>query len=212
MNKLMHRVDPNLILDSETSIVLPYFDTSSIVNSNIESITLSLFVLEKTPRGLTKTRIMINPVDLNTGETKDGLSTFVSVEKGNYIDFRLPKELFEQTIKTQKRLLVGLVSKGQRLVLAGPDAIGTTQDPIMTIEHGKLIESEYPDEPRIKENEYYNIKSAQFHFGSGDNITGDKINTQNNKKWHEIWWIKYIIFPLMVLLIGTFLVIRLGWN
>lgn len=39
--------DGLLYLDSQTSIVLPNFDTSSVANSDIDAITLSLYVLEK---------------------------------------------------------------------------------------------------------------------------------------------------------------------
>ncbi|MFA6273646.1 MAG: hypothetical protein WC662_00615 [Candidatus Paceibacterota bacterium] len=30
--------------------------------------------------------------------------------------------------------------------------------------------------------------------------------------WHQVWWFKYIIFPLIVLLFGSFLIFQLGLN
>jgi hypothetical protein len=32
------------------------------------------------------------------------------------------------------------------------------------------------------------------------------------KDWYQKWWIKYIILPLVVLLVGGFLIHLFGWN
>lgn len=203
-----------LVLDEDNSIVLPYFDTSSIVNSNIESITLSLHVLDKIPKRTERLQITINPVDLSTNLVGDGLSTFVNVGRGNYVDFRLPRELFEQTVRTQKRLLVHLVGGGKKLILSGPDETGIAQDPKMIIEYSEKANEENLDQPRIAENQYYNIKNSQLHFGTGDNIGGHKIEKylqESNKLWHEKP-LGMLIITVVAGLIIAFLVYEFGWN
>ncbi len=183
-----------LYLNSDTSIVLPYFDTSSVANSNIDAIILSLYVLDKTPEVSSRVQITINPVDLNTNNVDDGLSAFVNVSKDSYIDFKLPKELFEQTVHKPKRFLVHLVNKDQKIVLAGPDMVGTTQDPKLIVVHTKLNENEIPDQPKIIENNYYTIENAQLHFGVGDNVGNNKIGTINTSALNDIpLWLKWLV-------------------
>ena len=199
-----------LFLDPNTSLVLPYFDTSSIANSNIDSITLSLYVLDKIPDASSQIHITINPVDLNTNQVGDGLSTFVDVSKDSYVDFRLPRELFEQTLRTSKRLLVRLVSKDQKIVLKGPDEVGTTLDPRLTVEHSELNEKEVLDQPQIVENNYYNIENSKLTFIEGDNnITDSQITVNNDGGF--LWWLEYLILPLIVALIARYLIYRFGW-
>ncbi|MFA6397489.1 MAG: hypothetical protein WDK96_01415 [Candidatus Paceibacterota bacterium] len=38
------------------------------------------------------------------------------------------------------------------------------------------------------------------------------IDTNFKLAWYQIWWVKYIIFPLVVLLFGSFLILKLGLN
>ncbi len=33
-----------------------------------------------------------------------------------------------------------------------------------------------------------------------------------NEKWFQKWWIKYLLFPLVVLLLGGFIIFKLGWT
>lgn len=162
-----------LFLDNSTSLVLPYFDTSSIADSNISSIILSLYVIDINPDVPSKLQITINPINLDTMTVGDGLSAFVDAKKDDYVNFELPKELFEQTVRTQNRFIIRLVSKGS-LTLQGSDEVGTVQDPRLTVVHGDIKSTESPDQPRIIENNYFNIEKVQYHFGSGDNVGNNK--------------------------------------
>lgn len=205
-----------LYLDSDTSIVLPYFDTSSIVNSNIQAITLSLYVLNKTPNEPSRVQITINPIDLNSNLVGDGLSSFINVNKDSYIDFRLPKELFERSIQTPKRFLVRLFTKDQRLVLKEPDSAGTVLDPRLVVEHSELLKNESLDTPNIIENNYYNITNSKLTFVEGNNTeiannSNSDIAVNNNKDGLP-WWVVYIILPIVVGLILAFLIYKFGWN
>ncbi len=38
------------------------------------------------------------------------------------------------------------------------------------------------------------------------------INKKNIHNWYEKWWIKYLVFPVIVILIGTFIIYKLGFN
>lgn len=195
-----NEIQSTLILDADTSIVLPYFDTSSIINSNIDSIILSLYVLDKIPDTADKIQITINTVDLNTKVVEDGLSTFVNVSRDSYIDFKLPKELFEKTIRTQKRFLVRLISGGQKLVLQGPDVAGTSQDPkLIIVEHNYINDTKTPNQPLVKEHNYYNIQNAQFHFGEGNNVGRDKIEEVGSIGNDIQLWLKYIVAVATIL-------------
>lgn len=194
-----NEIQSTLILDADTSIVLPYFDTSSIINSNIDSIILSLYVLDKIPDTADKIQITINTVDLNTKVVEDGLSTFVNVSRDSYIDFILPKELFEETIRTQKRFLVRLVSGGQKLVLQGPDVAGTSQDPKLIVVLNDINDTKTPNQPLVKEYNYYNIQNAQFHFGEGNNVGRDKIEEVGSIVNDIPLWLKYIVAVAAIL-------------
>lgn len=185
--------DEILVLDSETSIILPFFDTSPILEDSINSIVLSLFVLEKTPDTKEKVHITINPIDLSTRKVDDGFSSFVDITKGQYADFELPKELFEKVVKTNKRFLLHLVGKNQRITFQGADAVGTSRDPVLIINHDSA--KDITSDELLKEYNYYNFNNSQIIFGNGDNIKGDKIIDNPDVPL----WLKYVLAIIGIL-------------
>jgi len=188
--------DEILILDSDTSIVLPYFDTSPILNDSINLIFLSLFVIEKDPDVEEEIQITINPIDLNTKKVDDGLSTRVRVKKGEYVDFKLPKELFEKTIKNGQRFLIHLVTKNRRIIFQGANAIGTTHDPKLIINHDSSLEVRTDD--IIKEYNYYNITNSQIIFGDNNTVSRDSISHPINEKDIPLW-LKWVLAVVAIL-------------
>lgn len=163
-----------LILDRDTSIILPSFDTSAILGSNIKSITLSLYVLDKNPGLPSDALITINPIDLQTKVVDDGLSTSVNVVKDGYVDFHLPRELFERTIGTPKTFLLHLVSKDQKITFAGPEINGTTQDPRLIIVSTEGMDVETQGRSFVVNYNFGTISNTQLHFGTGDNVGNNK--------------------------------------
>ncbi len=194
MSPIQAQSNDLLYLDSENSLVLPYFDTTSIANSNIENIVLSLYVIEKTPVTLNSVQITINSLDLNTNKITDGLSTFADIDSQKYIDFVLPKELFKETIGSPKRFLVRLVDKNQSLILQGADSqgLGTAHDPMLVVVQGPE-ENKTPDVSPIIEYKFYNILDSQVHFGAGDNVAQNKIEKDQEKSADIPQWLKYLV-------------------
>lgn len=47
---------------------------------------------------------------------------------------------------------------------------------------------------------------------AGTNSAKSKIPRETYSEWHEKWWIKYIILPLIVVLVSAYLIYVLGWN
>ncbi len=201
-----------LILDRDRSIVLPNFDTSSIVGSNIEEIVLSLYLLERTPKSSEQVQITINPFDPSTKQAENGLSAFIQPNVGGYVDFRLPIELFEKVLGSDQRFLVKIVEPNQKLIFAGPDIAGTTEDPRLTIVHGEPGATQPLEQlPVIVNNNYINIENSQVHFGPGDNIGRDKFlsakDAQSSSKQNILNnpWVIGIGVGLIVMLLGYYL-------
>lgn len=66
-----------------------------------------------------------------------------------------------------------------------------------------------------KETELHNISTEGFDIGikaEGDNLYAENIDLKKDlgkkMRWYEIWWIKFIVFPLFI----TFIVYLIGWN
>lgn len=164
-----------LVLDRETSIVLPEFNTSFIVKSNISKIILSLFLLDISFAESKKVHLTINPFDPKTGEVDDGLAITIEPTKERYVDIELPRELFEKIVREPKKLLLKLVDDKTKLMFKGPDEFGTTIDPRLTVVNSDgSVNQEKP--PTI--NNYY----TQINNGSGDNVLGNKTSIENSPK------------------------------
>jgi len=43
-------------------------------------------------------------------------------------------------------------------------------------------------------------------------IENKLINKNQKQSWVEYWWIKCLVFPLLVILIGGFFIYKLGWK
>ena len=170
--------DDILYLDSEASIVLPYFDTSSIGKSDIDSIILNLFVLKKSPTVPTELEFIVSPIDLNNNTVGNGASLKAYVKEGEYVSLDLPIELFEESVQSPKRFLLRLLSRDQRLVLQG--VMGTVQDPKLIVEHNDIQQDvaknkEFGNSRNIIiNNTYNNINNSQIHLENGDNVMGQK--------------------------------------
>jgi len=39
-----------------------------------------------------------------------------------------------------------------------------------------------------------------------------KTTKKVKNKWYQLWWVKYFIFPLLSLLIASYIIYSLGWN
>ncbi len=127
-----------LILDLNTSIVLPNFDTSSIIRDRVKEIVLSLFLLTRESELGGKILITINPFDPVTKLVENGLSAMIDPVTDSFIDFHLPRELFEKIVGTNKRLLIKLSNRNERLVFAGPEMSGTVKDPRLLIVYSNI--------------------------------------------------------------------------
>jgi len=64
-----------------------------------------------------------------------------------------------------------------------------------------------------------NCSSENHDIGlkaEGVNLYAESFSSKNNieklNKWYELWWVKYLIFPIIVLIIGALLVFYLGLN
>jgi hypothetical protein len=192
-----------LILNRRNSIVLPSFDTSSIIGSETNEIILSLFLLEIN-RPTDKVHVTINPFNPNTKIAEDGLSTFLELKRNGYIDFRLPNELFKKIVGTSKRLLLRLVDPDVELVFTGPDSTGTTEEPKLTIVSSDRISNvSHPQGLIVSDLSFFNVENAQIHFGSGDNIGHDKGANDKEGFWSRSLWpfIIAVIAPIIVALI-----------
>lgn len=40
----------------------------------------------------------------------------------------------------------------------------------------------------------------------------NKIRNTNKQIWSEKWWVKYLFLPIVVILIGGYIIYKLGWN
>lgn len=76
---------------------------------------------------------------------------------------------------------------------------------MLTIEHDENSSNEAPGQPRIIENNYYNIKTA------GDYVAGNK--TVNNATKEGIpSLLRNLILSLIVTVLGGFLLYIFGWS
>src|SRR3989344_6500058 len=188
-----------LVLNKENSIVLPNFDTSSISEADVTQIILSLYGLDKKPKSDRRLQITINPFNIVTKEARDGSSVFIQPSIGQYVDFKLPMELFKRIIGTQERLLIRIVDQDQEIVFAGPNIAGTTHDPRLTITYNPDILP--PNIGSIMGNDFVNISNSKIifnvHYGPGDNVGGDK-NVGNAESF-----LSKFLWQFIMVIIGT---------
>ena len=193
MNKITVFLKPSgeserLVLDYENSILLPTFDTISILkNKSILKITVRLFLLETNNEN--NIHITINPFDLNTSMVDDGLSSHITPIPKNYIDFHLPRELFEEMVGSTKRLMIRSVDKDVRLVFSGSDVTGTSNDPSLVVTYFDNINIDpQPLSSLVKDYKFINIRidNSQIHFGLGNNLPNQDTGQINWTKWGTI--------------------------
>lgn len=191
----------NLVLDYQNSIVLPAFDIASILeNKSIQSIILSLFLLDSN-----KSRpihITINPFDMNTGTLGDGLSSYIYPVPSKYLDFTLPRELFEKTVFSTKRLLVRVVDMDARLIFSNSDNQGLNKDPRLTVEYSNHEAGANNASPPLIENlRFFNVvmKNSQVHFGQGNNVRDNA--QREGKVLGKIFW--YVIVPTITSVVAS---------
>lgn len=184
-----------LFLNQKQSILLPNFNTTSLLDSSIENIVLSLYVLDiKSDNEFPEVHLTINSFDPNTKQVDDGLSRILKPKKNEYSDFILPRELFEKTISTNKRFLVKMVDTNVSLVFAGLN--NSVTDPRLMIVHNKEAHQE-PNSSIVVNNNYsyQNISNSQINVGDG------VINTNNSQEnfWDKLFW--YLAIPILTGLI-----------
>ncbi|OGZ70258.1 MAG: hypothetical protein A2904_01165 [Candidatus Staskawiczbacteria bacterium RIFCSPLOWO2_01_FULL_33_9] len=194
-----------LILDRANSIILPYFDTSSIIGKSIKAIKLSLWVLDIKPKFPEKVQITINLFNPLTNEIKDGLSAFIYPKDGNYVSFNLPLELFEKAVGTNNRFLIKIVDTVPKIVFAGPNQSGTTNDPKLNIEYS---ENTIPIPLPL---EFFkiigNIQNLQINYGGGNNMATNQDSKKENI-FDKFFW-KFLI-PVAVVVVGAYLIYYFG--
>lgn len=185
-----------IFLNQNQSILLPSFNTVSLLDSSIENIILSLYVLDiKSNDESPEIHLTINPFDPNTKQINDGLSRILKLKKNEYNDFVLPREIFEKIIATNKRLLVKLVGPNASLVFAGVNE--STTDPKLTVVYSERTPIKEPSSPIIVNNNYnfQNISNSQINMKEGI------ITTQNSQDnfFSKIFW--SLIIPILAGLI-----------
>lgn len=188
-------------VSSENSLLLPRFDTSAIVNSDVTNIILSLYVLGVSNPENSELQLTVNRVDLKNRSKFDGISIFRIPEVNEYLDISLPRELFERMMGKDERLLLQLVDPTTSVTFAGIN--DATTDPKLTIETADV---ETPRAPSISLEGIGEIKNSTIIFNTGNGTV--KIEKVDDKPW----WLTYMIFPLVVALIAAFLIHKFGWN
>jgi|GEM_PF-4348704 len=190
-SKIVSNPMNTLLLNQNQSILLPSFNTTPLLNSSIENIVLSLYVLDiKLDNESPEIHITINPFDPDTKLMDDGISSVLRPKKDEFSNFVLPRELFEKIIATNKRLLVKTVDSNVSLIFAGVNE--ATTDPHLIVEHSEKIPLQEIKGP-ITINNYYNIISnSEIIMGGGI------INNQNSQENFLSKFLWYFIVPVLV--------------
>jgi len=84
--------------------------------------------------------------------------------------------------KQKKRQTIGLIDRGKGSTFIDPSFEG--------FDVGLRVEGE-------------------DHLSVRSRLVAPKINSD---KWYEKWLVKYVLLPLLVLIIGAFTIFRFGWN
>ena len=140
-----------------------------------------------------------------TNEIKDGLSAFIYPKDGNYVSFNLPLELFEKAVGTNNRFLIKIVDTVPKIVFAGPNQSGTTNDPKLNIEYS---ENTIPIPLPL---EFFkiigNIQNLQINYGGGNNMATNQDSKKENI-FDKFFW-KFLI-PVAVVVVGAYLIYYFG--
>lgn len=173
-----------LFLNKDQALLLPVFDTSSILNSSIDKIVLSLYVLDINSAA-PNVHFTINLFDTQTKQINDGVSIFRKPQKDGYIDFELQRELFKKAAGTvDKRFLLKIVNPDTNITFAGVNDAST--DPVLVIVHSEKLPHKEPESPAVKNYNFTLFSTTQFSYGSGDNI----VNANNENLLSKmIWWL-----------------------
>ena len=188
-----------LLLDSSTSIILPAFDTSSIIRAGVSKIVLSIY-LKKINKTESRVHVTINPINEGGHVIGDGLPAELVPKINSYINLDLPVSLFEGAIGSQVRLLIKLVSPNVSMVFEGPDKAGTTNDPKLLVvysdplEDGRFQRGSPPMNNFITNNFYGNISNSQINSGVGEMLQVN--HSSENKLISKIFW--FLIVPIAV--------------
>jgi hypothetical protein len=68
---------------------------------------------------------------------------------------------------------------------------------------------------KVIDSTFVNLDVGIQSEGEGLEATGNKhidLRSKQEQNWHEKLWVRYILLPLLVLLVGAFLVFKLGWS
>lgn len=68
---------------------------------------------------------------------------------------------------------------------------------------------------KVINSEFINLDVGIKAEGEGLEARGNKhidFRHKQTKYWYEKWWVKYLLLPLSVLVIGTFIIFKLGWS
>ena len=66
---------------------------------------------------------------------------------------------------------------------------------------------------KISNNNFGNVNNGILSIGSGSaEQTISSSLSKEEKRWHQKWWMQFIVFPLLVGLSIAFLVFYLSWN
>jgi len=185
-----------LYIDQSHALLLPSFDTASVLGSSIDSITLSMYVLDINQKDKVPTiHVTINPFDQSTKQADNGLSNFIPTpDKKGYMDIILPRELFETIIGTNKRFLVKMVSSDTNIVLAGVnDAI---TDPRLTIVHSDDLPQKEPESPVVINYIFESINNSQIIIG--DKTNNASVTNRNTREGLATKLLWYFIVPILV--------------
>ncbi len=202
-NSKIGSIKSSLFLDFQNAILLPVFDTASIIaDENIQNITLSLFVKETNSTG--SIHVTINPFDLNTGYIQDGLSSYISPKIGGYVDFKLPRELFEKTIKSTNRLLIKMVDSDKKIEFIGPDIVGTSHDPKLVVVYIKPLKA---SNSNINFSPIEKMDFGNITIGNNSKVIigNNNIITDSSKSL-----LKKILIEVFILLVGSVILYFLG--
>lgn len=192
----------HLLLNRETSIILPTFDTTSIIHGGISKIVLSLY-LKKIDKNESNIHVTINPVDEKGHTIDDGLSTHLEPKVGRYINLDLPVSLFKKAVGSRTRFLLKLVGPDVSMEFDGPDRKGTTNDPklqVVYVSETSVTRSHNIYSPIIN-NYFANIENSQVNLGNGD-FTQNNYHPDNNFI-NGLFW--KLIIPILVIVIAAYI-------
>lgn len=61
-------------------------------------------------------------------------------------------------------------------------------------------------------NIFHNLDVGIKDEGKNTKAIANKFDENDNMRWYEKWWVKYLAFPIIVVIVGALLVFKLGIN